>query len=285
MPRANDSEKELPEQKIITKREATHILIPIELWANKDLPVLAKILLAEIDSLSRKTGYCYASNEYLAEFLNVSPGRISQLLSLLKKQDFIVEEGRNNPFNSHDKRHLFLQESAFRKLKAAFRKLNYIYNTSKEVLKDYKKNSDAESIASPENPSPIISRTGNAAKQRASTHKKTPNLDIQRVVDYFKDKVKSELKFDPVIEARDYKTIKDRLKQFRYDEIKGIIDWCLQSDKAQWQRDHTTLSSWLNANTINQYKASKSGNGSSRFTQGGGIKAEAGKYAHLGKEV
>lgn len=117
-------------------REASYIVIPIELWADKELPILAKVLVAEIESLSRKTGYCYASNEYLATFLNVTPGRISQMIKLLKDREFIVEDGRKNRFDTRGERRLFLQDSAINKLKAAFRKLNYIYNSSKEELKE-----------------------------------------------------------------------------------------------------------------------------------------------------
>ena len=258
------------------KRNVTHIVIPIGIWEDDSLMFTEKILLSEIVSLQDPEKGCFASNAYLAKFLQVTPMRVSQLISKLKKKKFIEEVESNGP-------HRVLR--VYPRIYAGYILGYTIYNTSKEVLKDYKKNSDAERIASSENPSPTISRTGNAAKQRASTHKKTPDPTIQQVVDYFKTSVKTELKFDPVIEPRDYKTVKDRLKQFKQEDIKAIVEWCLKSDKTQWQREHATLSSWLSANTINQYKASKSGNGSSRFTQGGGIKAEAGKYAHLGKEV
>ena len=284
MPRADSlpKEKNLPNGLII---------VPEEILRNKNLSPIDKIIYGLILATDLTDEGSFWANDSIKNLLDISQPVISKSYTTLAEHDLITIEYEHKPGRTicrvKNNCKLFLLPIHYKKT-ISDPKRNLLANSTiinNSTLKDNKRYSDAERIASSGEPSRITSRTGNAAKQRASTRKKTPDPIIQRVIDHFRTSVKSELKFDPVIEPRDYKTVKDRLKQFSYDEIISIINYCLKSDKAQWQREHATLSSWLSANTINQYKASKSGNGSSRFTQGGGIKAEAGKYAHLGKEV
>ena len=283
MPRADSlpKEKNLPNGLII---------VPEEILRNKNLSPIDKLIYGLILATDLTDEGSFWANDSIKNLLDISQPVISKSYTTLAEHDLITIEYEHKPGRTirrvKNNCKLFLLPIHYKKT-ISDPKRNLLANSTiinNSTIKDNKRYSDAERIASSEESSPI-SKTGNAAKQRASTHKKTPDPTIQQVVDYFKTSVKTELKFDPVIEPRDYKTVKDRLKQFKQEDIKAIVEWCLRSDKAQWQREHATLSSWLSANTINQYKASKSGNGSSRFTQGGGIKGEAGKYAHLGKEV
>ena len=46
-------------------------IIPATILYNRDLKANQKILYAVITSLSNKEGYCFASNKYLADKLNV----------------------------------------------------------------------------------------------------------------------------------------------------------------------------------------------------------------------
>lgn len=64
------------------------IWIPKEIWLNKDLTVMEKLFLVEIDSLDNDEG-CYASNKYFAEFFGVSKGRCSQIINSLNKKQLI----------------------------------------------------------------------------------------------------------------------------------------------------------------------------------------------------
>ncbi len=52
-----------------------------------DLPMTAKILLAEIESLHRNKG-CFASNFYLAELLGIETNTVAKNLSVLRKKGF-----------------------------------------------------------------------------------------------------------------------------------------------------------------------------------------------------
>ncbi|MCM1328459.1 MAG: helix-turn-helix domain-containing protein [Ruminococcus sp.] len=59
------------------------VWIPKEIWLDKRLNVLEKIILAEIDSLDNDEKGCYASNDYIAEFCGCSKTKASTAISKL----------------------------------------------------------------------------------------------------------------------------------------------------------------------------------------------------------
>lgn len=73
------------------ERHFKGIWIPKEVYLNKELSWIEKILFVEIDSLDGEEG-CYASNEYFAEHLQVSKGRISKMINKLVKMKYISSE-------------------------------------------------------------------------------------------------------------------------------------------------------------------------------------------------
>lgn len=73
------------------ERHFKGIWIPKEVYLNKELSWIEKILFVEIDSLDGEEG-CYASNEYFAEHLQVSKGRISKMINKLVKMKYITSE-------------------------------------------------------------------------------------------------------------------------------------------------------------------------------------------------
>ena len=73
-------------------RDFRGIWIPRHIWLDKNLKPIEKILLAEIESLGGLSGGCFASNQYLAEFLDLSKDRTSKLISGLKNKGYITVE-------------------------------------------------------------------------------------------------------------------------------------------------------------------------------------------------
>ena len=73
-------------------RDFRGIWIPKEIWLSKDLSTNEKILLAEIDSLGGSSDGCFASNQYFADFFDLSKDRISRLVSGLKNKGYITAE-------------------------------------------------------------------------------------------------------------------------------------------------------------------------------------------------
>jgi hypothetical protein len=72
-------------------RDFKGIWIPKEIWLDDNLSHTERFLLVEIDSLDNQDG-CYASNEYLANFLRTSEKTISQSISNLKTMGYITQE-------------------------------------------------------------------------------------------------------------------------------------------------------------------------------------------------
>ena len=86
-------------------------VLPAPVRYADELPPSAKILFAEISSLTHDTGYCYASNEYFQNLYGLSERTISRLIKTLETHGFVrVENGNSfkrriyagiNPLNSN----------------------------------------------------------------------------------------------------------------------------------------------------------------------------------------
>lgn len=88
----------MSKQQNAQEREFKGVWIPRDLYLNQDLSWTEKILLVEIDSLSKTNAGCFASNEYFGEFLGISTGRAANIVSDLRKKGYIifgVFDGRN----------------------------------------------------------------------------------------------------------------------------------------------------------------------------------------------
>ena len=75
----------------MTNRNFKGVWVSKEIWLAKDLGWSEKLLLVEIDSLDGEQG-CFASNDYLASFFNLSKGRVSKMISSLKDKGYITVE-------------------------------------------------------------------------------------------------------------------------------------------------------------------------------------------------
>lgn len=73
-----------------TERDFKGVWIPKHIYLDRELSWTEKILLIEIDSLDKGEG-CYASNEYLADFLQVSKGQIVDLRTGLRKKGYLID--------------------------------------------------------------------------------------------------------------------------------------------------------------------------------------------------
>jgi hypothetical protein len=120
-------------------RDFKGVWIPKEIWLNTDLSIIEKVLLVEIDSLDNSERGCFASNEYLASFVQLSEGRVANIISDLKKRKFIIQvffDGRNRGLRiskSESSFHEYVKPDLTKKLKQNTRKSehnNTINNTS-----------------------------------------------------------------------------------------------------------------------------------------------------------
>ena len=63
--------------------------IPAEILLNENLSDKEKIILSIILYLSEETKSCFASNKYIANIVNVTPERVSKIISSLKDKGYI----------------------------------------------------------------------------------------------------------------------------------------------------------------------------------------------------
>ena len=85
-------------------------VIPATVLYNKELKANEKLLYAIITSLACKEGYCFASNKYLAEKLDINPKTISSWISDLKNNNFIVVELIRNENNKIIQRKIYIND-------------------------------------------------------------------------------------------------------------------------------------------------------------------------------
>ena len=85
-------------------------VIPATVLYNKDLKANEKLLYAIITSLACKEGYCFASNKYLAEKLDVNPKTVSSWISDLRDKSFITVELIRNKNNQIIQRKIYIND-------------------------------------------------------------------------------------------------------------------------------------------------------------------------------
>jgi hypothetical protein len=79
-------------------KQFTGWFIPVEiirLYESRQIKIKSMILLALIDSLCKNGEGCYASNEWLAEYMQVTPGWVQGMLSELRRMGLLETKQRN----------------------------------------------------------------------------------------------------------------------------------------------------------------------------------------------
>lgn len=80
------------------ERNFKGVWIPKEIWLARDLSLVEKVMMVEIDSLQDKHRGCYASNGHFAEFFDLSKSRVSEIISSLVKKNMLaitqIRDGR-----------------------------------------------------------------------------------------------------------------------------------------------------------------------------------------------
>ena len=81
----DDTTKTAPE----ASKPAFWAVLPAAVRYDEDLPPNAKLLYAEISSLTDRRGYCYASNEYFMKVFSLSERTVQNLLNALKRGGYV----------------------------------------------------------------------------------------------------------------------------------------------------------------------------------------------------
>ena len=83
-------------------------VIPNKYLYAKDINSVQKILIGLISGLSNIKGYCFATNDYFAEILDLSKVRVSQLITDLEKKGYLGRVIYRNDKQQVEKRILIL---------------------------------------------------------------------------------------------------------------------------------------------------------------------------------
>lgn len=82
-------------------------VLPAEIRYDDRLPASAKLLYAEISSLTGKDGYCWADNNYFARLYQITERSVRRLLDALAELGYIRIEEERSRHNVLDQRRIF----------------------------------------------------------------------------------------------------------------------------------------------------------------------------------
>lgn len=71
------------------ERLVKYIVVPIDIWENKELSWNEKALFIEIDSFTKRGKPCFISNAYIADLLGIAETNASKVIGRLIKKGFI----------------------------------------------------------------------------------------------------------------------------------------------------------------------------------------------------
>lgn len=106
-------------------RDFKGVWIPKEIWLDKQLTALDKVILIEIDSLDKGDDGCYASNQYIAEFCQCSISKVSTSVSKLIKLDYLYVKKFDGRLRILKSRLSNFNRQTFKKYMAAYEKLKH----------------------------------------------------------------------------------------------------------------------------------------------------------------
>jgi len=82
------------DKKIVKRREKVNkkklfTLMPVEIFEDKTLKLNEKVILAEVVTMQTYAGEFYATNQYLADLLNLSKSSISRIINDLRHRGYL----------------------------------------------------------------------------------------------------------------------------------------------------------------------------------------------------
>jgi len=207
-------------------------VLPMKVLVDKTISVSAKLLFACILSLTRRDGFCFAPNTYMAQLLNFSVNTISRLLGELEEKNYIKRSTKRG-----------LSKNVI----GTERKIFILIDTSQwGILGD----SDVFGGGIPKNGVSDIPKNGESSFKEKE--KSNANAYFFRNLKEFFIKRVFDLKGISYVFSggRDGNAIKQFLaRKIRPDHAK-LIDFYLKSEKAE---HNLSISAALSADTINQF--------------------------------
>lgn len=259
----NEKEKELKKTEYEKKNPDYFTVIPAIVRYDDKLRANEKILYSEILTLSRKNGYCYASNKYLSDLYGVSITIISRWINSLIKYGYLVSENEYKAGTNYILRRKLYPTNVKDILNKSSTYIEQTFNNDIEQ----KFNDHIEQKFKDNNTS--INDMNNKKSNNSRADEKNDEL-IDQVVNYLNEKTGKDFK---ATTKQTVSLIKARARDGNsFDDFKKVIDtktnqWLSNPDMNRYLRPQTLFGNkfeayreeysnnngFNNSNEINKY--------------------------------
>lgn len=220
------------------------VWIPKEVWLNKDLSIMEKLFLVEIDSLDNEKG-CFASNKHFAKFFNLSNSRCSEIINGLK------DKGLLNITYERDGKQIKKRIIKVSKKKLGIREIEDPIRKNEAPLR----NSEGGYSENTKESNTLFSNTVNNTKDKESMSGKPDSLPYSEIINYLNEKADRQFKSTT---KKTQSLIKARFNEgWEVEDFKTVIDkktkeWMGDSKMENYLRPETLFGtkfeSYLNQN-------------------------------------
>jgi len=209
------------------ERDFKGVWIPKEIWMNKDLTIMQKLFLVEINSLDNDSG-CFAGNAHFVDMFELSKQRCSQIINSLAEKEYInitlIYNGKQI------KKRIIRVSSKFDRVSST---LEGVSSFQGEGVKKMRGGCQEKLIVN-NTISNTLSNTVNKKKGSVS-FKKPTIIEIKEYCTERKNNVDSET-FYHFYESKDWQIGKEKMKNWK----SCIITWEKSNRKTNNTNDRTT---------------------------------------------
>lgn len=238
----NNNIESVEQLKLLLEQPEYYVVLPVAVLELKNISSSAKLLYAEIVVLSKKTGWCNATNKYLGEKIGLSGETVKQLIKELKDNsliDYIISRNKGT----------------WRKIKVTWfptgakgrvrvtRRVGQKPPDKKDSLIKLKKESKEPDDS-------LLS-----FKEELNAGHLSDQDRLQAIKALFIERVKAQKNFDYLCTPKDDAAAKSFIQIINPPDYNKLIHWFM--DKCKKSQDHLSLSSCLSKDTVNQYNKYK----------------------------
>ena len=230
-----------------TIRNFKGVWIPKNIWINKDLTLIEKCFLVEVDSLDNEQG-CFASNGHFSMFFNISKGRCTQILKSLERKGYlkitVIRKGN------------LIVKRVVKVTKKMFKKLN---NPSELIKQPYLENAQGNNTTI-NNSKEVSLLKKEIERLKAELDKHKPKEleyknEIIEIVNFLNEKTGKSFKAKTIATST---LIRARLKDYTVEDFKKVItNKVLQWSGTEFER-YLQPSTLFNVNKFESYVNEKS---------------------------
>ncbi len=181
------------------------VVLPSHLLLNSDLEPNAKLFYGLVRNLTKSEGYCWATNRYLSELMDVDVSTIKRWLNGLQKHGYIeIDHDEENSFNSQ--RYIYIRDD---------------FNKSLRRLKNNPPPAQKKSDPSSKTSDPLYKD-----ERRYMKEDNIPKMGDEMLKDYFK---KAKLDDKQIDQATAYHKANEEILKTKDNPI-GYVVYMIKND-------------------------------------------------------